>query len=636
MNSSGSNQKFLKPAVTSLLCGLLALCVLASAAQAQSSPTVAISTPDTSAYPLVTFYFWPIDSDGAFISGLTADDIHVTENDREVKVASLDLLEPGTHVILAVNEGKTLANSYAGETRMNRMKDVITTWIKSESITTLDDFSLINNSETLQNQLAHPADWTQAIADYQPDLRAAVPSLNSLSQAITLVKDLPSTDHKAKVILYITPLPDTDSFTALQQQGTLAEQLNTRLFIWLIGPSSYHTEPGALALEKMAEATGGSFFIYSGAEELPDLNTYLNPLSHEYKVTYQTQIQKSGSFSLKVSVNHNNIDLTSSSVPFDLKVAAPNPILLSPPQNITLSWSQADKKSPWVISPNLYTLKYMLEFPDNHERAITAARLFVDGKLESEVTEAPFDELKWDLSQYSETGTHYVQVFVEDGAGFSASTIKTPITVTVNPKPLTPFQKFLDSINYTTLGIVGFLVLLAIILLLLFQKNKLKKPWFLRSRTSAENDPVKQPVEIEQADDFSDRSIQAPSDWPKLPGGGKALARLISTQSSDEIQNIALPLQDTFFGSDTVRSDIVLNGPTISAVHAKIYTDSAKHFFIADCGSNAGTWLNYAPVSQQGTRLQHGDLINIGAATFRFEEISPEGRPIQVISIKVE
>jgi hypothetical protein len=636
MNRSGSIRKILKPAVTSILCVLLALCVLVSSTQAQANATLSISSPDTSSYPTVTFYFWPIDADGSFLSGLTADAIHVIENDREVKVESLELLEPGTHVILAVNEGKTLANSYAGKTRMNRMKEAISTWIASESITTLDDFSLVNNTDVLQNQLIHPAEWTQAVNDYGPDLRSATPSLNSLSQAITLVKNLPSTDHKAKTILYITPLPDKDSYTALQEQSAIAANLNIRLFIWLIGPQSYNAEAAAQVLQKMADDTGGSFFVYSGAEQLPDLNAYLNPLSHEYKVTYQTQIKKTGTFTLQLQVSQKNYDVTSSKMSFDMTAEAPNPIFLSPPESITLNWSQTDKKSPWVISPSLYTLKYMLEFPDGHERLITTARLFVDGKLETEVTKEPFNELSWNLRQYSETGTHVLQIFIEDSAGFTASTIKTPVVITVNPKPQTPFQKFLDKINYTTLGIIGFLVLLAIILLLLYHKNRLKKPRFLKSRSSTENDPVKQAVVIEQTDDFADRNIQPPTDWPKLPAGGKASARLVSTQNNDNNQNIALPIQDIFIGSDSVRSDIVLNGPTISAVHAKIFTDSAKHFYIADCGSNAGTWLNYAPVSQQGARLQHGDLVNIGAVTFRFEEINPEGRPIQVIPYEGE
>ena len=104
-----------------------------------------------------------------------------------------------------------------------------------------------------------------------------------------------------------------------------------------------------------------------------------------------------------------------------------------------------------------------------------------------------------------------------------------------------------------------------------------------------------------------------------------------SESQAYEKKQVALPLQETTLGSDSKRCDITLQGPTVSQLHARIFTDDAKNFFIADAGSAAGTWINYAPVSQQGTHLEHGDLINIGAFTFRFEVINPEGRPIQVL-----
>jgi len=39
---------------------------------------------------------------------------------------------------------------------------------------------------------------------------------------------------------------------------------------------------------------------------------------------------------------------------------------------------------------------------------------------------------------------------------------------------------------------------------------------------------------------------------------------------------------------------------------------------VADLGSEAGTWVNYAPVSAEGSQLRHGDLLHIGRVAFRF------------------
>mgnify|MGYP000887718271 CR=1 FL=1 len=42
-------------------------------------------------------------------------------------------------------------------------------------------------------------------------------------------------------------------------------------------------------------------------------------------------------------------------------------------------------------------------------------------------------------------------------------------------------------------------------------------------------------------------------------------------------------------------------------------------FRLQNEGSGSGTWLNYAPVSAYGARLLHGDLIQFGNVSYRFE-----------------
>ena len=41
--------------------------------------------------------------------------------------------------------------------------------------------------------------------------------------------------------------------------------------------------------------------------------------------------------------------------------------------------------------------------------------------------------------------------------------------------------------------------------------------------------------------------------------------------------------------------------------------------FVADCRTRPGTWVNYAPVSETGTRVEHNDIISFGKIAFRFE-----------------
>ena len=610
------------------------LLLFTGVAWAQSENTITISSPDQTQYPKMSFFFWPLDDQGIFINTVTVSELHVFENDREVQVNSLELQQPGIHFVVAFNEGPTLANYYASVSRFDRMKAVLSSWAKDQSIATLDDFSLVSNNGVVKTRLTSPSEWVQAISDYQPDLKNANPSMNSLSQAIDLASTTSSGDNKIRVVLYITPLPTADQLTGLQDLAQRAAQSNVKLFIWLVGPKSYAEEQAAQVLKQASQDTGGQFFLFSGAETLPTVSTYLDPLNYEYKVTYTTTIQESGSYTLAVQIDQKNYQAASEKKPFDITVLPPNPIFLSPPTLITRNWVQAGQAKEWSLAPDIYKITYMVEFPDGHSRDIKLARLFVDGKLAVEDDAAPFGEFTLDLSAFTQSEYHKLQIYVEDITGLSAETIETTIEVVVTEKPLNDFQKFIASINLQTVVIGAFLAIVALGLILFFRRSVLGKK-SAKSKNQQISDPLRQPVITDEFEYATKPSERDASGWPRLPGGSKAPARLISVQSSEsqayEKKQVALPLQETTLGSDSKRCDITLQGPTVSQLHARIFTDDAKNFFIADAGSAAGTWINYAPVSQQGTHLEHGDLINIGAFTFRFEVINPEGRPIQVL-----
>ncbi len=620
-------KKTLSAGMAIALLGAFCCSILTARAQSVAN-TIVLGAVQTDAYPTLQINFWPFDQEGKLFTKLAAADVHLMENDREVKIDSLELLQPGTHFVIAVNESRTLANSYSGTTRMDRMKAVWLTWAQAQSITTLDDLSLVTNAGVAQNQLSKPSDWVQALTDYQPDLKGSQASLTSFSQAINLLSSLPSTDQKSRAILYITAMPSESDLATLKDQANLAAQSRIRLFIWLVGPQSYSTETGATILEQAAALTGGEFFLFSGAEDLPELSTYLEPYNYEYRLTYTTQIQASSQNSLSIKVDNKEYNAESDNVNFSLTVGAPNPIFLSPPSALTLNWVRSEDKTSWQLTPSSLTLKYLVEFQDGHPRKLTAVRLFADDKLVEEDLSAPFDELTWDLSKISESGKHTLQLYVEDQVGLTAKTIEWPVQITVTPKPQTTLEKIIERIGLTNLVITGFLILAALVMIFGLRKLLLKGPHSFTPKKKIEKDPLKQKVEIAESEYVMKAADNEPVGWPKLPGGGKAQARLVAIGSGT---SIALPDADTLLGSDAKQCDVVLSGPTIASVHAYIFCDASKHFYIADKGSTAGTWLNYAPVSSHGTRLQHGDLVNIGALKFRFEVLTPEGRNIQVL-----
>jgi pSer/pThr/pTyr-binding forkhead associated (FHA) protein len=86
-------------------------------------------------------------------------------------------------------------------------------------------------------------------------------------------------------------------------------------------------------------------------------------------------------------------------------------------------------------------------------------------------------------------------------------------------------------------------------------------------------------------------------------------------------------------GSDATKAKVLLNYPLVSPLHARIFMDENRQFRVADEGSASGTWLNYAPVSKNGAHLEHGDVLQFGKASFRFEQLGAETKKIRVIPL---
>ena len=56
---------------------------------------------------------------------------------------------------------------------------------------------------------------------------------------------------------------------------------------------------------------------------------------------------------------------------------------------------------------------------------------------------------------------------------------------------------------------------------------------------------------------------------------------------------------------------------------------------ITDTGSVAGTWVNYQPVPEAGTPLEHADIIHLGGVVLRFNLAEP-GQPRKILVTPLE
>lgn len=613
---------FLKfPTLQVILTAAAALMFFITSVSAQPAAGIDLSQPDLSQYPQINLTFRATDDKGMFVKDLQAGEVEIVENNQRLSADALELVNSGVQFIVAVNEGPTLANRYSGVSRLERIKTALYSWISAHDAQLLDEFRLFTNQGAVKLEPFQPADWSRAVENYQPDLRNQQPGVASLSSAVDAALSLSSQTKKTTAILFITPLPHADQYAGLKDIFTRAGQNGIHIFVWLVGPQDYAAAEDALKLKDFSEQTGGTFFLFSGSEELPAITEMLDPLGYVYRLSYKTSLNISGDYSLFIRAEKNGLALESEPVSISLKVAPPNPFFLAPPVEITRSWSETRRKRDSVLEPDAAEIKIMVEFPDGMQRGLQYSRLFVDNKLAAENKAEPFTEFTWDISEFTTSGSHELKVVVEDTAGLTGETIEVPVDITVLEKPMNFIERVFARVNIVN-GIIGTTLILltisGIIALIRMLKKRTHQPLHKPG-----SDPVTQPVEING--EYSLAPLQAAQriECPVMRGVGLAPARLVrkssNAQEAPQPPEIPLSGDEVTIGSERKKVDVVLTHPSISGVHARIFKDAEGYFRVSDAGSNAGTWVNYAPVSTRGARLEHGDLVQFGRIGYVFE-----------------
>lgn len=618
----------------SLLVFFLLVVVLPLPVSAQAGDTVILTSMTVEEYPRITFYFETYDESGRFIEDLQPEEIQALEDGAARPLTVLEKFEPGVQFILALNTAPVFLNQAGGVSLYRRIQETLAGWSQSQSPAGAGDYSLVSNTGLQAIRLQDPLAWAQAVMEYQPDLLTLQPSQVSLSQALDLATDPNPSPLMKRAILYVTGLPASTQVAALPNMADRAAQLGVRIYVWLVGSPELENTVGGDALRQMAERTGGNLVVYSGLEQLPDIDLYLQPLRYIYKASFESAIRESGSHRLSVQVNHSNLQSTSQERVFDLTVLPPNPILISPPTQVQRTWSEpASKKEEARLEPGALAVPFMVEFPDGHIRPLVRARLVVDGKEVVEKTEPPFEVLAWPLQEYSESGKHMLLVEVEDQLGFQSKTIEVPIEMVVEPAPRRGFFNGLISPERLAIAAAVLTATVILVAVLITAGRRLQPSLSGKNRKTAK-DPLTQPVIIKK-ERFLQRSSSAAADVKTLkqPAVPARFVRMIEEGYHFVGGDIALSNNDITFGSDAKLAIVFLDDPSVGKIHARLHRSPEGKYIIMDAGSLAGTWVNYNPVSALGVPLNHGDLVHIGRVAYRFELSNPGEIPPPAVAL---
>ena len=614
---------------TTISCLLLILALLLPVSvNAQDGGKAFITPPAMVNFPYFETYLTVYDSQGKFIQNLKTTDIRLLEDGHSAPVTGVKELRPGVQAVIAISPGPPFAiqNSQA-VSRYDSVIESLEKWGRSRIGTTIDDLSLLTTGGASTSHVSDPAEWLSTLTSSQVDAKIATPSLDTLSRAVELAADPTARPGMGSAVLFITTPFEGTLDGSLDNIASQAEQNGIKIFVWMVASPGVFSSAEADRLAELAGGTGGTFFAYSGEEDLPDPETYFAPLRNIYNLNYESKIKNNGTHQLKVQVKTESGQITSPGKNFEFEIQPPQPAVISPPIQIIRKPPSEDigpRKADIETNnffPDEQEINIIFDFPDGLVRPIVRSGLYVDGDLAAENIEPPFDQFIWNLEDFITNGSHTLQVEVEDSLGLTGRSAEIPVEISVELPEPNPWAAVYN--NIPLLSGLAILLAGAVLVLVLIMGGRLRPhlPGKKEERRR-KSDPVTQPVTDDNTTS-SQRFYKLASrlKWSKGPVSTQAYALLTMVSDSDDTAaSTPIPIisDDLPIGSDPNQAILVLDDPSIEELHAHLRRSEDSTFRLADEDTIAGTWINYTPVSKEGTKLEHGDLIHIGRVGFRF------------------
>ena len=618
-------KRFVRVILLLILCST-SLLALAAPIQAQSSLNLTMETTDLSQFPKITLFLDASDSQGKFITGMDLNNFSIFEDGYQRTVNEVQELEPGLHTIIALNLGATLSNrkNTALPTRYEETIYAIANWLNGIQSTTTNQYTLISNEGVLVERSQEKTSFTNTLQNYKPNLFNFEPDLSSISAALDVAAKPSLIAQSKESILYITPLPLDEDLPEIAALQARAQKIGVPVNVWLVAPETASNAPALQYLNQLATATGGKFLFYAEGSPSPNPEEYVGRMRHIYRLRYTSAVSQSGTHSVRASVKFGNLSAETPDTQFSINLNQPVATLINLPPVIERTYVET-QESGKTLQPAVFTLQASITFPDGYKRQLKATRLYVDGTMIEENTEEPFDYFGWKLEPYQFSGEHLVAVEVEDILGFR--NISPPVAVTINvasiyPAWLVGILKFINQGGWIPLVIAGAGGSI-------FAGLRLRKRWIagrkergLFETEAGLQDPLMQSVPgLGSTIDTDYYSLQAKGNLPNespLDSAPRLIWAGKETAPSD-LKEIILDKPEIVIGSDAQQAAIVIASPAISPQHASLKRSERGSVTIADLGSEAGTWVNYAPVSKAGILLHNGDLIQIGDLLFRYK-----------------
>jgi hypothetical protein len=599
-----------KAAVLAAL-ALAAMFVSVHQSAAQVNASVRVSSPLTDAFPTISFLLSVSDGAGERVADLPASSIQIVEDNRTHSPDSIEEVDVGTRQLFVINTSEAMAvRDSRGRSRYQFVQSTLLDWWSSPSASRygIDDLTLIDGDGAVVEHSASAASLATALDVRQPSFQPNNSGLRLLLDSLTALEGSSQAQDAPALVVFFTPLIRDPEELALTNAIERARQLDAAVFPVLIDTPDASEEDAYQSLVQLAESTHGQVYQLDTASlTLPDLRQRLVNQRTQYRVSYQSTIAQSGSHQLQVRVNAGAVIAQSEARTFNLTVAAPDVTFIQPPVGIE---RLSDDPSVPVESlpPTEQPIELLITFPDGHPRPLTSSQLLMDGEVVAERDQEPFDQFTWDLRALVQDQQVELQGVVVDSLGLEGKTSLHPVDISVVPPPggLAALRPALGPLA-AVLAVLVVGVVAAIAFLTYGQRR--------RSSPETPQQAAKVARHLERP-----RLRPAPDGQPE--------ARLVPlSPEGDPLPWIPLTGADISLGSDASVAAYPLDDSSVSGLHARLIRQAGGRYLLRDQDSIAGTWVNYEQVPPEGQRLEHGDLIQLGRVTLRFELSNPTRRP---------
>jgi hypothetical protein len=603
---------------------ILLFLAFAAPVYSQAGFNLILSQPDLTDFPKVALFLEAYDVQGKFIPSMDLNSFKVFEDGFERVVNETRLFETGLHTLVAMNLGATLSNraNASVPTRFEESVFAVASWLNELQSGAVNQYSLTSNEGILVDRLQEKEAFLFQIQNYQPNLFNFQPDFNSLSLALDIAEQPNLIPLSRDSILYITPLPLDQSLDQLTALRARAMDLRVPVNVWLVAPETAANAPAVEQLNLLASSTGGRFFFFSENAQSPDPEEYVGQLRNLYELVYTSNVSQSGAHTIAVEGFYGNQTYRTPDLQFSINLNLPTAVLVELPDEIIRSYASSAEGR--VLQPGFITLTAEYLFPDGYDRQLRSTRLYVDGEVVDENKEAPFEFFAWPLDRYQFGGEHLLSVEVEDILGFRSISPPVSVWITVEsmyPPWLTGTLKFLTSGGWIPAAII--LVGGTVAAGLRYRRRLLSVSPDSSERYASEDyiDPLQQSVAgVDESTDNDAESGTLRDQYPQ--GANEIRPKLIwAGEVSSPIpgNSIVITDQQVIIGSDAEQCEIVISSMSISPKHAVLIRSEGGAVRLADLGSESGTWVNFAPVSSKGTILNHGDIVQIGKLSFRYQ-----------------